>query len=129
MSKVKKATFKDLIVKKIQKEESITKVKDIYVSSMNATLTFKKPKDDFILNAIDEMGDMKSTRVIVEVYEKLIYHCCEMLQDPELHKELEVVDPLDTVNALFDLQDKMEIGEQLMDFFDLNQRNEEVKNL
>lgn len=124
----KKATFKDLIAKKLKKEQDQFKTKDIYVTSMDATLTFKKPKDDLILDTIDEMGNTESTRNIVEGYKKLIYLCCDMLQDPELHKELEVVDPFDTVDKLFNLADKMEIGDQLMDFINIGGKVEEIKN-
>lgn len=124
----KKATFKDLIAKKLKKEQEQFKIKDIYVSSMDATLTFKKPKDDLILDTIDEMGDMNNTRNVVTGYKKLIYLCCDMLQDPELHKELDVVDPFDTVEKLFDLADIMEIGEQLMDMINIGGKVEEIKN-
>lgn len=125
---VRKATFKDLLAKKIQKEESEMRFKDIYVSSMDATLTFKKPSDDLICDMIDELKDEENTRKLVEVYKKLIYQCCPMLQDTELHKELEVVDPLDTVSKIFDLKDIMEIGEKLEDLIDIGTKVEEIKN-
>lgn len=124
----KKATFKDLIAKKLQKEADQFKMKEVYVTSMDATLTFVKPKDDLILDAMDEIGDGKDTRSIVSAYKKLIYHCCNMLQDVELHKELEVKDPYDTVDKIFDLADVLNIGEQLMDFIDFGSKVEEIKN-
>lgn len=125
---IQKSTFKDLIAKKIQKEQNKFLTKDIFVSSIGKTLTFKKTSDDFILDVIDEMGDNKDTRTMVAAFEKLIYDCCEMLQDTELQKELEVVDPFDTVRVLFDLKDKMEIGEQLMDWLDIGGKVSEIKN-
>ena len=125
---IQKATFKDLIAKKIQKEQNKFLTKDIFVSSMDRTLTFKKPSDDFILDIIDEIGDNKETRTMVAAFEKLIYECCEMLQDTEFQKEIEVVDPFDTVKVLFDLTDKMEIGEQLMDWLDIGEKANEIKN-
>lgn len=125
---IQKATFKDLVAKKIQKEQNKFLTKDITVSSMEKTLTFKKPSDDFILDIIDEMGDNRDTKTMVAAFEKLIYECCEMLQDTEFQKELEVVDPLDTVRVLFDLTDKMEIGEQLMDWLDIGGKANEIKN-
>lgn len=124
----KKATFKDLIAKKLKKEENQFKTKDIYVSSMNATLTFKKPKDDTILDIMDEIGDGQDVRKMVEAFKKLIYQCCDMLQDTELHKELEVIDPFDTVEKIFDLGDIMEIGEQLMDLINIGGKVEQIKN-
>jgi hypothetical protein len=125
---IKKATFKDLIAKKIQKEADQFKVKDIYVTSMDATLTFQKPKDDLILDVMDEMGDMNSMHKVIGGYKKLIYLTCNMLQDSELHKELDIVDPFDTIEKLFNLADIMEIGEQLMDLIDMDGKVEEIKN-
>ena len=124
----KKATFKDLIAKKLQKEQEQFKTKDIYVTSMDATLTFKKPSDDLALDVIDEIGEGQDTKKMVAAFEKLIYQCCDMLQDTELHKELEVVDPFDTVKKLFDLAEKIEIGEQLMDWLNIGGKVEEIKN-
>lgn len=126
--KAKKATFKDLIAKKLQKEQNQFKIKDIYVSSMDATLTFKKPKDDLILDVMDEIGEGEDTRRMVSAFKKLIYQCCDMLQDTELHKELDVIDPFDTVDKLFELADIMEIGEQLMDLINVGAKVEEIKN-
>lgn len=125
----KKATFKDLIAKKLKKEEDAFKVKDIYVSSMDATLTFKKPKDDLILDVIDDIGEGQDTRKMIGAFKKLIYMCCDMLQDTELHNQLDAVDPFDTVEKLFDLADIMEIGEQLMDMINIGGKAEEIKNL
>lgn len=125
---VQKATFKDLLNKKIQKEQDQFKAKDINVTSMDRALTFIKPKDDVLLDVIDEMGEGQSTGEMVRAFKTLIYHCCPMLQDTELHKQLEVLDPLDTVQAIFDLSDIMEIGEQLMELVNINAKVEEIKN-
>lgn len=123
----KKATFKDLIARKLEKEKDEFKTKDIYVSSMDAMLTFKKPKDDMILDVMDEIGDGQDVRKMVGAFKKLIYLCCDMLQDTELHKELEVVDPFDTVEKIFSLSDILEIGEQLMDLIDIGQKVGDIK--
>lgn len=124
----KKATFKDLIAKKLKKEGQQLKTSDIYVSSMDATLTFKKPKDDVIIDIMDEIGDNAKVSTMIPAFKKLIYLCCDMLQDTQLHKELDVIDPFDTVEKLFDLGDIMEIGEQLMDLVNINSKVEEIKN-
>jgi len=123
-----KATFKDLLNKKIQKEKDQFKAKDIYVSSMDRALTFVKPKDDVLLDVIDEMGEGKGTGEMVQAFKTLIYHCCPMLQDTEFHKELEILDPMDVVQAVFDLSDIMEIGEQLMELVNINAKVEAIKN-
>lgn len=124
----RKATFDDLLKKKLKKEEKQNKTKNIYVTSMDAFLTFKMPKDDFALEILAEVEDGKDTEKLVKAFEKLIYQCCDLLQDPELHKELGVVDPLDTVASLFDLGEIMALGDQLVDMIDVEGRVEVIKN-
>jgi len=124
----KKATFKDLLEKKIQKEKDKNKTKEIYIDSMDATLTFNKPSDDVVLDAVEIMGNEKDTRKIVEAYKNLIYLTCKTLQDVELQKELEVVDPFDTVSILFSLGEILEIGNQIMELVDMQGVVTEIKN-
>ena len=125
---MKKATFKDLIAKKIQKEKDQFKSKEIPVTSMGRSLTFIKPKDDILLEVIDEIGEGKSTGDMIQAFKTLIYHTCPMLQDVELHKELDIIDPMDVVSSLFDLSDIMEIGQQLLELVDINGSVEDIKN-
>ena len=125
---MKKATLKDLVSKKIKKEEDKYKVREIYVTSMGAYLMFKKPSEDLIIDIIDEIGDGKNTKSVYEAFKKLIYMCCDMLQDPELHKELDIVDPYDTVNSIFEFGDVMELGEKLVEFLDFGGKVDEIKN-
>lgn len=123
-----KATFKDLLAKKIQKEQDQFKSKDITVTSLGKALTFIKPKDNILLQVIDEMGDGKSTEDMVQAFKTLIYNTCPMLSDPEFHKELEIQDPDEVVSAIFDLSDIMEIGQELMELVNINAKVEEIKN-
>lgn len=124
----KKATFDDLIRRKEQKEQDQYRTKNIYVTSMDKELTFKKPSDDTVCDVLDTMEDMKCMSKVVEGYKKLIYLCCDMLQDPKLHEALGVQDPFDTVNKLFNLADITEIGEQLLELIDFNNKVDKVKN-
>ena len=123
-----KATFDDLINKKLQKEANQNKTIDIYISSMDRTITFKKPSDDNMLDAIDEIGDNKNNKTVVNAYKKLIYKTCDMFQDSKLHEALEVVDPFDTVDAVFDLDDITEIGDQLLDSDNIQKKYNQIKN-
>ena len=125
---MKKATFKDLLNKKIQKEQDTFKAKDINVTSMDRALTFIKPKDEILLDVIDEMGEGKGMGEMVQAFKTLIYHTCPMLQDPDFHKELDILDPMDIVQAVFDLSDIIEIGEQLMELVNINAKVEQIKN-
>lgn len=124
----KKATLEDLIAKKIQKEKDKNKTKDIYISSMDKILTFVKPKENVVLDAIDEIGDGKDTRNTISAFKHLMYECCPLLQNQELQKELEILDPYDIVDVLFELGEVMKIGEQLVDLFGLGSIDENIKN-
>jgi hypothetical protein len=125
---IQKATFKDLLAKKIQKEQDQFKSKDIEITSLGKTLTFIKPKDNVLIDVIDEMGEGKSTGDMVQAFKTLIYHTCPMLQDTELHSQLEINDPDEVVSAIFDLSDIMEIGQELMELVNINVKIDEIKN-
>lgn len=95
---------------------------------MGKTLAFKRPDDDSMIELIDEIGDGDDTRKIVEAYRKLIYFTCGDLQDPELHKAMEITDPLDTVQAVFDIADIMRVGADLSEFMGIAETSENIKN-
>lgn len=125
---MRKATFKDLIARKKQKEESLLKFKEIEIKSIGKSLIFKKPNDEVMLSVMDDIGTTADTRTITQAYKKLIYKTCETLQDAELQKELEIIDPYDTVDAIFDLSDILTIGEELFEFSGIANVGEEIKN-
>lgn len=127
-AQLKPATFKDLIAKAVKKKADKTKVEEIPVTSMGATLTFKKPSDDLIVELLDEMGGETKISAMVPAFKKIIYLSCDMLKDPQLHEDLGITDPFDTVEALFDLSDILEIGEKLMDLLNLSKKETEIKN-
>lgn len=123
----KKATLQDLLEKKLKKEESQNQFRDIYISSMDRCLTFKKPTDDAILDVVEAIGDGTNTRAMVESFTPLIYKCCPMLQDTSLHTELEIKDPFEIVSKLFDIPDIVEIGTELCDFIGVKSKADEIK--
>ena len=125
---MEKATFQDLIAKKLQRENDKLKITEVVVPSMGKALVFKKPSDDVLVNLIDDIGDGKDMHAIVGAYKRLIYMTCTALQDQKLHSELDVVDPYDVVDVLFDVTDVMQIGAALSDFVGLGGVGDDVKN-
>lgn len=115
---MEKANFKDLIARKMQRDNDKLKFFEIPVKSLGKSLVFKKPSDDLRLDLMDELGDKPSTRDYMRMYKKLIYLNCDILQDAGLHDEIGVKDPFDVVDAIFDLDDISDIGEKLMDAMD-----------
>jgi len=108
----KKATLTDFVAKKLKKEENQNKTLDIKISSMDKTITVKKPTDEEILDYLDDIGESKSTKLVLVETMKLVYRKCPELQNPELHEALDIKDPYEIINILFDMDDKNEIMEQ-----------------
>lgn len=127
----KKATFEDLLAKKMQKERSKHQQKDILIPGINKTLTFVKPSEKELLRMIDEMeaiGADGASADQIECYRHIIYDTCPDLQNTELHKKLEVVDPYDVPKVLFDFQDIQEIIKKLFPMLGFGNIEENIKN-
>lgn len=124
----KKATIQDFLAKKIKKEENKSATIDVTVTSMEKTITLKKPTEEQILDYANEIGDNSNLRVNLEANRKLIYICCDELNNPELHELLEVKDPFDVPRVLFDMEDVKEIMEQFKQLISHKKVESEIKN-
>ncbi len=127
--KHKKITFEQIIARKLQRDKDKMAVKEIYIPSMEGTLLFKRiPEDDMLglLDEIDENGNKRSQNV--EASRKLIYMSCPDLQNPELHKELGIIDPFDVVRAIFSIEEANEIGTELLEFNEVAKRTKNAEN-
>ncbi|HBJ1646514.1 TPA: hypothetical protein LA462_000984 [Clostridium botulinum] len=125
---IKRATFQDLIAKKLKRDKERIQFKEIEVSSMEMSLQFKKLEEEKVLDIADEFEKTEGLAEQIAITRKLIYLSCPMLQDEKLHEELGIKDPFDTVKVLFDLKDTNEIGEQLMALLGLSNADKEIKN-
>jgi hypothetical protein len=123
----KKLLFDDLIARKLQREQSEYRLKDIEVPSMGGTLTFERPTEEDMLDSIDMMGDGSDMRAVITAYDKLIYRCCPALKDKVKQAENDIASPADVVPQLLDLHDRLYIGEALMEFSGWKQLGERVK--
>jgi hypothetical protein len=108
----KKASYSDFIAKKRKKEEDKNKTIDAYVTSMDRTITLKKPSESRIFSYINEIEDMQDFEKVINANRKMIYDCCEELHDIQLHEELGISDPYDVAKELFDIADVKEIMNQ-----------------
>lgn len=125
---LKKATFKDLIARKLEKEEAKNKIYEIEIPETGLTLSFRKPDETLLLSFLDEVGEETSTSDVTEMYKKLIYHSCDMFQDTEFQKELEVSDPYDAVAKVLEINERIFLGEKLMEISKMNKLEEQIKN-
>lgn len=121
----KRVTFDQLIARKSQREQDKLKIVEIYSESMDANLLCHKPSDDVVLEILGEAGEGTDVIAVNNAFKKLIYFCCDALQDTKLHTELQIVDPLDVVQTIFDLRDITELGSQLAKFVGVFDREEE----
>jgi hypothetical protein len=125
---MEKATFQDLLARKLQRENDKLKVKEISIPSMGKALHFKKPSDGAVVDVVGATIHSNDVQQLYEAYKKVIYMTCDTLQNPELHKELGIADPFDVVQALLEPTDVFEVGNQLMEFVGFEQVDEKVKN-
>lgn len=124
---VQRASFEDLIARKAQRDADKNKTIDIYVQSFDRALTFHRPPQKEIYELVNEV-DNSTFENSVSSTAKVIYHCCKQLQDPKLHKELDIADPYDVVASLIETCDIQLIGEELMAFLGLAHKDETIKN-
>ena len=97
MNKNTKITLKELMARKEQMlaSKKVQKTKELYVSSLEGTITITEPTRDIILEA-SGMEDNKG-----DVY--TVYQCVTEpnIKDRELQKEFECVEPMDIVEKVF----------------------------
>ena len=117
----------ELIAKKLQKDKSRLTFKEIEVPSYEGTLLFERPTDEEMLECMSNVGDGTDMVVIVDAYDKLIYNCCPTLKKTELHEQLSIADPRDVVKTLFDLSDRMFLGNELTEFSGIGDIKEKIK--
>lgn len=127
---VQKATLKDLILKKKIREENKFKTKEVYIKSIDKTLVFNKLSEEKILDLMSNVKDIENINMSenYELCKQVIYFSCPMLQSTELHKELEIVDPLDVISALFEMKEVFEITEEISELIGLGDFVGEIKN-
>lgn len=127
--KSKKVSLKDLIAKKLQKDERKNKAKEIYIKSLGGSVDFYIPDERHALETADMLKDDNFSN-IYEASKNIIYHSCKMLRNPELHEQLKIVDPISVVSEIFDINEIIEIGSELLEFAGLTDKglNEEIKN-
>lgn len=127
MDKNKRLTLEELVAKKMQRDKDKLAVKAIYIESLGGELIFKKIKDTELLELAGRIEDYKVSE-LYPVFTEMIYESCDMLQSEELHKKCDVIDPYDIVPALLPINDVIEVGTKLLEFFEVGEKVEKVKN-
>lgn len=111
----KKLTFDDILARKMQREKDKMKVMSIYIPSMDGELIFNSLPEHKLLSILDGIsGDNRAEDINME--REFIYSSCKDLQNPELHKMLGIIDPIDVVREVFTLQETDDIAKELLKF-------------
>lgn len=126
----KRVSLEQLIRKKLEKDGKRTAVKEIYVKSLDGSITVSNPSD---IQRIEFADKTKTGSYVdmMEAYTKLIYDNCAVLHSKELQEKIEVNYPYDTVKAIFDTDEIADIGLKILRFFDDEEENnseEKLKN-
>lgn len=111
----KKLTFDDILARKMQREKDKMKVMSIYIPSMGGELIFNSLPEHKLLSILDGIsGDNRAEDINME--REFIYSSCKDLQNPELHKMLGIIDPIDVVREVFTLQETDDIAKEILKF-------------
>lgn len=96
-SKMTKITLKDLISRAEQRKADKKELRQLYVKSLDGTITIMKPERALVLEALDMEDDAEADKY-------LVYNCVvePNLKDKELHKAYNVIAPMDIVDEIFD---------------------------
>lgn len=125
----KTMTFDDLLRHAAEKEQVKGEEKEIRLLDEETTITCVRLSDNRLMNVIDEFRNAEATtESAMEKIDHLIYECCPKLQDPELHKALEVAEPWDIVKRIFSVPERSAIGDQLFEWMQLDAMTERQKN-
>ena len=111
-----KVSLDQLIRKKLDKDDRRSATKEIYIESLDGSITFKNPSDS---QRVEYSEKVKSGNYVdmIDAMIRLIYDCCPMLQSRELQESIDVEYPYDTVKAIFDIDEITDIGVKLINFF------------
>ena len=123
----KKLTLEDLIAKKTEKEHKRNATEPFYVASLDGEIGLTVPEEEVIFKTMDLLEDEDFSNIL-KTYSYLIYNSVPILRNPELHRAYDVVDPLDIVPKLFDIKERVQLGEQLLKMTGLDELGNDVKN-
>lgn len=125
---MERATFDDLIARKLQREKDRETFREIHVPSMGKTLAFHRPADSEIIGFLDVLDSSSNVSDVYEMYKEMIYKCCQFLRSDKVREAFEVTVPTDVVPKIMDPADVMQVGETLSKFLGLARIGEDVKN-
>lgn len=123
---MERIVFDDLVARKLQREQDKYAIKEIPVGEK--VLVFKRLSNKQQISALNKLNERADISDAIEIYKTMIYDSCDILHDTKLHKECDVIDPLDIIDVLFDVGEILKIGDELIEFNGLTSLADEIKN-
>lgn len=105
---MKKVTIKDLIAKAEQSKEDKKELRQLYITSLDGTITIMKPDRALVYESMD-MDEEDGDRY-------LVYNCVvePNLKDKDLQNTYKTVSPLDIVDKIFDPGEVASISKEIV---------------
>lgn len=122
---MQKISFDELVAKREQAKADKLAVTEIAIPGADRSLQFKKPTDAQMLEIFGRFAETAHVTDGIAVADYAIYHCCEDLQNTELHKALGVADPNDVVKTLFTIPERNQLGLKLINWLGFGGSSEE----
>lgn len=124
----KKITLQNLIARAEQSKKDKFKVKEIFIKSLDGNLVIKKINENIIFDILDRMEANKEMKNLLEGYDELIYHSCDLIKDKELIKICNVSEPTEIPKVLFSIAERTKIGEEILKLNGFNDMEDDIKN-
>ncbi|MDO5785368.1 MAG: hypothetical protein Q4P20_09950 [Eubacteriales bacterium] len=124
-------TLDSLLNRAAAKEQAKNDTLEIKLPGSEDTLVFKRISDEKVLEIVDQITASDKSAMLtgaMHATDHMIYLSCEMLQNPELHKQLGLAEPWDVAAKVFTLAERNEIGGKLFDWLGVNDIADETKN-
>ena len=112
--KITRMTLDDIVKAKLQKDTDKLTVKEIEIPSIGKTLMFRRPTRAEICEFMDGITQTdQQTEEMLEVFQGLIYSCCDDLHSQELCDQLGIDNPEEIVPAIMDDADILTVGDEV----------------
>lgn len=124
-------TLDDLLNRAAAKEQAKNDTLEIKLPGSEDALTFKRISDEKVLAIVDQIAAADKDAVMtgaMHATDHMIYLTCEMLQNPELHKQLGLAEPWDIAATVFTLAERNMIGGKLFEWLGVDAITSDVKN-
>lgn len=124
-------TLDSLLNRAAAKEQAKNDTLEIKLSGSEDTLTCKRISDEKVLEIVDQITSSDKDAMLtgaMHATDHMIYLSCEMLQNPELHKQLNLAEPWDIAAKVFTLAERNEIGGKLFEWLGIDAITSDAKN-